>query len=65
MRLENREPKFSLKLDVLAKTAIWKRLSTSVDVEFFKLPAPRDLTTLPTEIRKQDPVTSIILVTKL
>uniref|UniRef100_A0A3Q1AI97 B-block binding subunit of TFIIIC domain-containing protein n=1 Tax=Amphiprion ocellaris TaxID=80972 RepID=A0A3Q1AI97_AMPOC len=42
IRLENREPKFPLKLDDCTKELIWKYLASNTDLKFYELPKERE-----------------------
>lgn len=42
IRLENRQPKFPLKLDDPTKELLWKSLISNADLKFYDLPHDRD-----------------------
>lgn len=42
IRLEERQPKFPLKLDDCTKELVWKSLISNTDLKFFQLPQERD-----------------------
>lgn len=42
IRLDDRKPKFPLKLDEWTKEYIWKSLVTNTDLKFYELPHERD-----------------------
>lgn len=42
IRLEDRQPKFSLKLDDCTKELIWKSLISNTDLKFYQLPQERE-----------------------
>lgn len=42
IRLENRQPKFPLKLDDPTKELLWKSLISNTDLKFYDLPHDRD-----------------------
>lgn len=42
IRLENRQPKFPLKLDDPTKELLWKSLVSNPDLKFYQLPHERD-----------------------
>lgn len=42
IRLEDRKPKFPLKLDECTKEFIWRSLISNTDLNFYELPQERD-----------------------
>lgn len=42
IRLDDRKPKFPLKLDECTKEYIWKSLVTNTDLKFYELPHERE-----------------------
>ncbi|XP_040892530.1 general transcription factor 3C polypeptide 1 [Toxotes jaculatrix] len=59
IRLENRQPKFPLKLDDCTKELIWKSLTINTDLQFYELPVERDDVVLSDRFKDIDPETGI------
>ncbi|XP_044044024.1 general transcription factor 3C polypeptide 1 [Siniperca chuatsi] len=59
IRLENRQPKFPLKLDDCTKEHIWKSLISNTDLKFYQLPQERDDVVLFDRFKDIDPETGI------
>ncbi|CAJ1053996.1 general transcription factor 3C polypeptide 1 [Xyrichtys novacula] len=57
IRLEDREPKFPLKLDDCTKELIWKSLIRNTDLKFYELPQERDDVELIDRFKDTDPET--------
>ncbi|KAK2918687.1 general transcription factor 3C polypeptide 1 [Channa argus] len=59
IRLEDREPKFSLKLDEFTKEYIWRSLVINADLTFYVLPQEREAVVLSDRYKDIDPDTGI------
>nr|XP_046226632.1 general transcription factor 3C polypeptide 1-like [Scatophagus argus] len=59
IRLENRQPKFPLKLDDCTKELIWKSLVSNTDLKFYQLPQEREDVVLFDRFEDIDPETGI------
>ncbi|XP_041790222.1 general transcription factor 3C polypeptide 1 [Chelmon rostratus] len=57
IRLEDRQPKFSLKLDDCTKELIWKSLISNTDLKFYQLPQEREDVVLYDRFKDVDPDT--------
>ncbi|KAM9363755.1 general transcription factor 3C polypeptide 1 [Symphorus nematophorus] len=59
IRLEDRQPKFPLKLDDCTKELIWRSLVHNTDLKFYQLPQERDDVELFDRYKEIDPETGI------
>uniref|UniRef100_UPI0037E74EBE general transcription factor 3C polypeptide 1 n=1 Tax=Semicossyphus pulcher TaxID=241346 RepID=UPI0037E74EBE len=59
IRLEDRQPKFPLKLDDPTKELLWKSLVSNTDLKFYQLPQERDDVELFDRFKDIDPETGI------
>ncbi|XP_040001751.1 general transcription factor 3C polypeptide 1 [Xiphias gladius] len=59
IRLEDRQPRFPLKLDDCTKELIWKSLISNTDLRFYELPEGREDVVLSDRFKDIDPETGI------
>ncbi|XP_071360613.1 general transcription factor 3C polypeptide 1 [Trachinotus anak] len=59
IRLEDRQPKFPLKLDDCTKELVWRSLISNTDLKFYKLPEEREDVVLFDRFKDIDPETGI------
>ncbi|XP_029009118.1 general transcription factor 3C polypeptide 1 [Betta splendens] len=59
IRLENRKPKFPLKLDECTKEFVWKSLLSNAELTFFELPQEREDVVLFDRCKDVDPDTGV------
>ncbi|XP_050926445.1 LOW QUALITY PROTEIN: general transcription factor 3C polypeptide 1 [Lates calcarifer] len=64
IRLEDRQPKFPVKLDDGTKELLWESLISNTDLKFYELPQERDDVVLSDRFKNIDPETGIVTAQK-